>query len=709
MDIRRPHASAAGRKSSYTQDAAAPGTTSRSNSQTSEEGPKEGLLIPGVRFDDPPPPLPPPRYNEELAQGIDLAWTWGNSDPFKSERRLAPINPGSSLYRGYMESRRNSGRSEESENVDMDDDYYRRGSTVSTVRSPSQADIRAGFHVPHLVRKPPSPPSTNQRLQGEVPLAQQNFNLSAQAYDQRLLSKIGKPSSPSHPSRRSGSAESTSISHQLPIQTRDSRLQPLSTNEVTSVPFDPISRWITSPASAGASPGSRPGWRDYNMDHRSPSIESAAASLVLDPELFVHSRLSGLHSTSASVVGVDDLASLASRSQRGSYEHGMFLESDIDIAGDESGGFRNLHLGDSQQQPGRRSPKQGMKRRALSPPSDVARDDKSPSRGTSVVESFPKFHATMAARSSVSRYQPKHGSVSSTASSARQNSYASSISLSIAASSMTSISSFDKQSPLDPSQAAYITSAHPVSSPATSITPARKQPPQPSIDTRHLHGKMSIQSAISDNMLPPVTRIGNSFICDCCPKKPKKFDTEDELRAHQMEKQYACQYCNNRFKNKNEAERHQNSLHLRRYSWSCAAIVDYRTVFHPVPPTPPSAAGIAQCDACGYCGEEFANMPQPDWNRRLDHLTSVHKFGECNQAKKFYRADHFRQHLKHSHAGSSGKWTNMLEAVCLREESASDSAGISPTGSESSPGRGPSSLPDPPMGGATISESCNET
>jgi hypothetical protein len=36
--------------------------------------------------------------------------------------------------------------------------------------------------------------------------------------------------------------------------------------------------------------------------------------------------------------------------------------------------------------------------------------------------------------------------------------------------------------------------------------------------------------------------------------------------------------------------------------------------------------------------------------------------------KKFYRADHFRQHLKHSHAGTSGKWTNILENACMKEE-----------------------------------------
>lgn len=77
---------------------------------------------------------------------------------------------------------------------------------------------------------------------------------------------------------------------------------------------------------------------------------------------------------------------------------------------------------------------------------------------------------------------------------------------------------------------------------------------------------------------------------------------------------------------------------------------------------------FAPPDVCGYCGEEFANEPAPDWDTRMAHLTNVHKFGECNQSKKFFRADHFRQHLKHSHAGTSGKWTNMLENACMKEE-----------------------------------------
>jgi len=127
-----------------------------------------------------------------------------------------------------------------------------------------------------------------------------------------------------------------------------------------------------------------------------------------------------------------------------------------------------------------------------------------------------------------------------------------------------------------------------------------------------------------------------------------------------MEKQYQCAYCPNRFKNKNEAERHQNSLHLRRHSWSCAALGGVQAAYHESSIHPTTA------DVCGYCGEEFSNPP--NWDVRAEHLCSVHKYGECNQAKKFFRADHFRQHLKHSHAGTSGKWTNILEHACMKEE-----------------------------------------
>ena len=136
-----------------------------------------------------------------------------------------------------------------------------------------------------------------------------------------------------------------------------------------------------------------------------------------------------------------------------------------------------------------------------------------------------------------------------------------------------------------------------------------------------------------------------------------------------MEKQYKCAYCQSRFKNKNEAERHQNSLHLRRHSWSCAAISGYEAAFHPSTSPASQTPNGPSGDTCGYCGEEFSNFPR-DSHARIEHLTNLHKFGECNQTKKFFHADHFRQHLKHSHAGTSGKWTNMLENACMKDEPA---------------------------------------
>lgn len=42
---------------------------------------------------------------------------------------------------------------------------------------------------------------------------------------------------------------------------------------------------------------------------------------------------------------------------------------------------------------------------------------------------------------------------------------------------------------------------------------------------------MSGQPATTDGRTVDVPRIGGqSFICECCPKKPKKFDNEEELR-----------------------------------------------------------------------------------------------------------------------------------------------------------------------------------
>ncbi len=70
-----------------------------------------------------------------------------------------------------MDTSRNSDRSRDADDMDLDDDdFTRRGSTVSTIRSPSQADIRLGAHVP-VIRKQSSPTSANQRLVSHCMLA----------------------------------------------------------------------------------------------------------------------------------------------------------------------------------------------------------------------------------------------------------------------------------------------------------------------------------------------------------------------------------------------------------------------------------------------------------------------------------------------------------------------------------------------------------
>lgn len=168
MDIRRT--TAAGMRlplHPHRDRPASPRRTSRSNSQTSPDSsrPRRAMVIPGARLDDVPPPLSPPRYNDDLAHGVDIAWKWANNDSFDNRRQLAPIRQGSSLHGSYMESRSHFAHGRDDDDMmDLDDDdYARRSSNVSTVRSPSAAEIRFGGAVPALVRKPPSPSLANQR------------------------------------------------------------------------------------------------------------------------------------------------------------------------------------------------------------------------------------------------------------------------------------------------------------------------------------------------------------------------------------------------------------------------------------------------------------------------------------------------------------------------------------------------------------------
>ena len=481
------------------------------------------------------------------------------------------------------------------------------------------------------------------RFTSERQLGQKAVQSSSHAYDKQLLSKIGgnpnsniRTTAPAPPPL-SASAQESSTGSPASFPKINTQLKPL------SVP-DRLYTTIDSPRWSGSGATSPGGYRSPVSTY-DPGSERRLGSI--------------------STVGTLDDICGPSQHHRGSYDHSVYSESDF---GMEEGGLRDLNINDRNPDEYQAS-KAGVKRRASSPPSDAAREDRPTTGGGNDLYHRRSQQMLGNRNSPVSRFHANQGSLSSASSlSQRTGSFASSFGLSTAASSMTSYSGEQRLSPgaLSPSAETELGPVSPYAA-SVSLNPS----PRGSLSRpHHQRGlseneppqsrKMSTDSVLHSRQNSVSGRLTGGYICECCPKKPKKFETEDELRLHELEKQYTCQYCPNRFKNKNEAERHQNSLHLRRHSWSCAALAGVQAAFHPSP------THAAAADVCGYCGDEFPNPA--NWDARSEHLNHVHKFGECNQAKKFFRADHFRQHLKHSHAGTSGKWTNMLENACMKDE-----------------------------------------
>jgi hypothetical protein len=289
------------------------------------------------------------------------------------------------------------------------------------------------------------------------------------------------------------------------------------------------------------------------MDFRSPSVDSSAPSSAVDSDSHLRLRDGGRASLSGPHLATDDTSSLPSRSHRGSYDQQACLtEPETDFPMEETGVLRKLNLSDrtpphnTYRQP--HSKQQGLKRRALSPPSDAARDDKAPTTSASQVSDLNQRAGTGHSwpRSPNPRYHPNHGSVSSTSSAGLRNgSYASSVGLSAAGSSMTSISSVDRPSPgrisptsdLDPSQDCAYVHQNSLNLPSlTANTVASRSPRSqnpPESRSAAVARAMAAQSLASDGRsagAASVPRIGGAYLCECCPKKPKKFETEDELR-----------------------------------------------------------------------------------------------------------------------------------------------------------------------------------
>lgn len=359
-------------------------------------------------------------------------------------------------------------------------------------------------------------------------MAQENLSRSSHAYDKHVLSKIGKGSSP--PRQKNVGPGDTSITAQrLPsLPTDRNAIQRLLVTDLAVNSADP---W---------SPNTQHSWRDYNMGFRSPSVDSTGLPSSLDQDGATRPTGPIRHPTGASIPGLDDSASSYSRSNRGSYDQAFFAEPDADFPMEETGGFRKLNLGDPAPSDvdGRQIwSKQGMKRRALSPPAEASREDKA----LLFTADAPQKQGASGnyPRSPISRQDPSHGSVSSVSSaSVRNNSYASSLGLSIAGSSMTSVSSLDAHSPgpisplsefAPPKDSPYITSVS-LNPSQASITPTRLHQPTRESKPVSTARKMSIQSAVNQTRPSNASPIAGQLMCDCCPKKPKKFESEEELR-----------------------------------------------------------------------------------------------------------------------------------------------------------------------------------
>ncbi|KAB8542130.1 hypothetical protein FH972_025593 [Carpinus fangiana] len=165
-------------------------------------------------------------------------------------------------------------------------------------------------------------------------------------------------------------------------------------------------------------------------------------------------------------------------------------------------------------------PKTGQKRRAMSPPSEAVLD---PTLRTNDDWQRPRSgeerHDTQG-----SRLHPQNASSASAASSLPQNSYSSSYGVSLA-SSATSYSSERLAAGSYPSHNGQIDSHVQQQQAYDAQQNMSQTPPAPANNG----GPPPIPHR-RQTSTPGALRPSGLWICDCCPKKPKKFENEQELR-----------------------------------------------------------------------------------------------------------------------------------------------------------------------------------
>ena len=406
------------------------------------------------------------------------------------------------------------------------------------------------------------------RLPGEKQLHHRDQEKSSQAYDKNVLSKIGKPSATPPRTGSIGSLESSptsvlSFSQRHPSQFRSLSFPNSASSTLSDPPIkqEPSGRFADSPHSRPLSPLSSVSGRSY-ADYRSPTIDHSSRSSTLDLDVFAQypqrfpssnnvlrqqkSRRSGSGSLLSQF---DESAYITTNGvKRENYEQPIFSEPDSTFRMEET--VRHLHLEDrvpfnshpdstsyrileasDTQQSSQSRP--GMKRKQ--PPEGSQEDAQlraSLIQQAASAEQYSNAPQHLSAQNA-NKYAQHQGSISSQSSGGyRHNSYASSG----GTVGDSSYSSIEQHSPggvsptSDGQHYPHINSQDPqFSALSMNATPqsARSGPyPQPQPDnratpTQKSHDTSRKQSAAS---------IQSPYTCQCCPKKPKKFETEEALK-----------------------------------------------------------------------------------------------------------------------------------------------------------------------------------
>lgn len=85
---------------------------------------------------------------------------------------------------------------------------------------------------------------------------------------------------------------------------------------------------------------------------------------------------------------------------------------------------------------------------------------------------------------------------------------------------------------------------------------------------------------------------------------------------------------------------------------------------------------LVEKNICSLCGTDFTGLLLAE---QLDHLVQVHRIGECNAKRKFYRKDALRLHFQNFHGNQEGDWLNdFIDLNCHETTEENSTKEVSP-------------------------------